>query len=231
MTLASLRWIVRNRAWTPWYLVRYWRFLRLRMLAPNVVTTVFVFIGRRVTIEARRGYGRIVLGRWVHLGDDNRLRCHEGTLVVGDKCVFGRDNTVNAYLDIEFGEGVLVADWVYVCDFDHVTDDVTRPIKDQGIVKAPVRVGAGSWIGTKASILRGTRIGAGSVIAAHAVARGVIPDCSIVAGVPGRVVKDRRAAYVEAEQTRIAIADIARKTNAHVERQRSSTRASSPPNA
>ena len=41
---------------------------------------------------------------------------------VGDKCVFGRDNTVNCFLDVEFGEGTIVADWVYVCDFDHVTD-------------------------------------------------------------------------------------------------------------
>lgn len=230
VTLASLRWIVRHHAWTPWYLVRYWRFLKLRMTSPHIVTTGFVFIGKHVQIEARRGYGRIVLGKWVHLGDDNRLRCHEGSIVVGDRCVFGRDNTVNAYLDIEIGEAVLVADWVYICDFDHVTDDITVAIKDQGIVKSPVRIGAGSWLGTKSTVLRGTRIGVGSVVAAHAVARGVIPDYSIVAGVPGRVVKDRRLAYAEGEQRRKAIADIARKTRADVERQTSMTRASSPPN-
>ncbi len=61
--------------------------------APDVVTEGFVFLGRRVELQARRGYGRLVLGRWVHLGDENRLRAHEGTLRIGDKCVFGRDNT------------------------------------------------------------------------------------------------------------------------------------------
>ena len=30
LTLASLRWVIRNRAWRPWYLVRYWRLLRFR---------------------------------------------------------------------------------------------------------------------------------------------------------------------------------------------------------
>ncbi|MBU6245275.1 MAG: acyltransferase [Actinomycetales bacterium] len=217
--MASLRWIIRNRAWSWWYLVRYYRLMVLRIRHPHVIVTGMVFIGRRVQIHARRGYGRIILGRWVHIGDENRLRCHEGTLAVGDKCVFGRDNTVNAYLDVEFGEGTIVADWVYVCDFDHVTDDIHRPIKDQGIVKAPVRVGPDVWIGAKATVLRGTVIGQGTVVAAHAVVRGQIPDYSIVAGVPARVIKDRRVAYAEREQHRAALADIARKTSLAAQQQ------------
>ena len=188
---SSLRWVVRHRAWTPYYLLRYWRFLRLKLRHPRVVTEGFVFLGRRVELSARRGYGRIILGRWVHLGDDNRLRAHEGTLRVGDKCVFGRDNTVNCYLDVEFGAGSLVADWVYVCDFDHRTDDLTVPIKDQGIVKSPVRIGADVWVGTKASVLRGATVGEGSVLAAHTVVRGEVPAWSVVAGLPGRVVRSR----------------------------------------
>jgi acetyltransferase-like isoleucine patch superfamily enzyme len=191
---SSLRWVLDHRAWTPFYLVRYWRFLRLRVRHPHVVTEGFVFLGRRVELMARPGYGRIVLGRWVHLGDDNRLRAHEGTLRVGDKSVFGRDNTVNCYLDIEFGAASMVADSVYICDFDHRFDDLTVPIKDQGIEKAPVRVGPDVWVGVKATLLRGTTIGEGSVIAAHAVVRGDVPAYSVVAGVPGRVVRNRCSA-------------------------------------
>ena len=131
---------------------------------------------------------------------------------VGDKCVFGRDNTVNCFLDVEFGAGTIVADWVYICDFDHVTDDITVPIKDQGIVKSPVRIGPDVWIGTKVSVLRGTTIGRGSVLAAHAVVRGDVPPYSVRAGIPARRIKDRREAYAAAEQTRRDVADIARKT-------------------
>lgn len=196
---ASLRWVVRHRAWTRFYLVRYWRFLLLRLRHPDVVTEGFVFLGKRVEIETRRGFGRIVLGRWVHLGDDNRLRAHEGTLRIGDKSVFGRDNTLNCYLDVEFGPRCIVADWVYVCDFDHRFDDVHVPIKDQGLVKSPVRVGADVWVGVKASVLRGAQIGEGSVLAAHTVARGTIAPYSIVAGIPGRVVRDRRDGHAPAQ--------------------------------
>ncbi|MAT61851.1 MAG: acetyltransferase [Micrococcales bacterium] len=212
LTWASLKWVYRNRAWNWWYLIRYWRFFWFKVRYPHVITTGFVFLGRRVELYARRGYGQLIMGRFVHVGDENRLRCHEGVLTVGDKAVFGRDNTINCYLDVEIGPATIVADWVYVCDFDHVTDDINLPIKDQGIVKTPVRVGADVWIGTKASILRGTNVGQGSVIAAHAVVREDVPPYSIVGGIPARVLKNRRDAYESDAERRAALADIARKT-------------------
>ena len=212
LTWASLKWVYRNRAWNWWYLIRYWRFFWFKVRYPHVITTGFVFLGRRVELYARRGYGQLIMGRFVHVGDENRLRCHEGVLTVGDKAVFGRDNTINCYLDVEIGPATIVADWIYVCDFDHVTDDINLPIKDQGIVKTPVRVGADVWIGTKASILRGTNVGQGSVIAAHAVVREDVPPYSIVGGIPARVLKNRRDAYESDAERRAALADIARKT-------------------
>lgn len=202
LTLASLRWIARHRAWTPYYLLRYWRFGLFRLRHPEVITEGFVFLGRGVELYARRGYGRLILGRWVHIGDGSRLRAHEGTLRVGDKCVFGRENTVNCYLDVEFGASTLVADWVYVCDFDHVFTDVHRPIKDQGIVKGPVRIGPDVWLCVRATVLRGVTVGAGSVVAAHAVVAGDVPAYSVVAGVPARVVRDRVADCVTAATRR-----------------------------
>ncbi len=208
---ASIRWVVRHRAWTAYHLVRYWRFLVLRVRHPHVVTEGMVYLGRGVELSARRGYGRIVLGRWVHLGDGNRLRAHEGTLRIGDKTVLGRENTLNCYLDLEIGPRGIVADWVYMCDFDHRTDDVHRPIKDQGIVKAPVRIGEDVWVGVKASVLRGSDVGRGSVLAAHTVVRGDVAPFSVVAGVPGRVVRDRVAAYDAAAVERAALREMAEK--------------------
>jgi acetyltransferase-like isoleucine patch superfamily enzyme len=226
VTLDSLRWVLRHRAYTPWYLVRYWRFAMLRLRTArrgNVVTEGFVFLGRRSRLQARPGDARLVLGRWVHVGDGTRLLAHEGTLRVGDKVVFGHDTTVTCYLDVEIGAATLVADWVYVCDFDHRTEDVTVPIKDQGIVKSPVRIGPDCWVGTKVSVLRGADVGQGSVLAAHAVARGPVPAFSIAGGVPARVLKDRRAVHEADAARREALADIARKTSLAAQRQRASS--------
>jgi acetyltransferase-like isoleucine patch superfamily enzyme len=198
LTWSSLKWVVRNRAWTPYYLVRYWRFFLLRIRRPDIVTEGFCFLGRRVEVYAKRGRGRIVLGRFIHIGDGTKLRAHEGTLRIGDKVVFGGDNRVNCLLDIEIGAATLIAEWVYICDFDHITADLTRPIKDQGVAKTPVRIGPDGWLGVKSTVLRGALIGRGCVVAAHSVVRaGIVPDDSIVAGAPARVVKDRRPAHAE----------------------------------
>jgi acetyltransferase-like isoleucine patch superfamily enzyme len=192
LTLASLRWMFRHRAYTPWYLVRFWRFFVFRLRNPHIVTRGLVFMDRGVEVHARRGYGRLVLGRWIHLGVNTALRCHEGTLTLGDKSVLGRGVSINCYLDIEIGASTLFADDIYVSDFDHKFADLTTPIKDQGIAKSRVRIEPDVWIGTKVTVARGVVIGEGAVVGANAVVTHDLPPYSVSVGVPARVIKDRR---------------------------------------
>ncbi len=151
-----------------------------------------VFLGKRVEVSARRGYGRLVIGTWVHVGDDNRLRCHEGSLRIGDKCVFGRDNSVNCYLDIEIGPATIVSDWVYICDFDHVYD---RPHPaDQGPgdrqVAGPDRRRQLARHQGHRAAGRGDRprLGRGGALRRARQA----PELSVLAGIPARVVRRRQ---------------------------------------
>lgn len=187
----ALRWVWTHRAFTPGYLVRYARLLVLRLRHPDVVTHGMVFLGRGVRVETVPGYGRMHLGAFVHVGAGSVLRAHEGTLRVGDKVVMGSDVRLTCWLDVEIGPATLLADWCYVADFDHVHDDVDRPVKDQGIRKSAVRVGPGSWLGLRSSVLRGSDLGAGTVVAAHSVVRGRFGDDLVLAGAPARPVADR----------------------------------------
>lgn len=210
-SLATLGWIISHRAWSGWYLIRYVRFIRMRITRPDIVVTGPVFLGSRVRLERRPRIGRIVLGRWVHIGDGTVLRAHEGTLRIGDKCVFGQNNTINCHLDVDIGSECIIADSVYIGDFDHRTESTSLPIRRQGLVKSPVTIGADVWLGVKSTVLRGSHIGHGSVIAANAVVRGDIPEYSIAGGIPATVLVDRRAREAEREQVRIDVADMARK--------------------
>ncbi|HEX8970585.1 acyltransferase [Oryzihumus sp.] len=189
--LRSVRWVVAHRAWGRHNLLGYLRMARARLANPGLRFEGPVFIARNVRFEVRTGYGRMVIGPYVHFGEGARIRAHEGTLRIGAKSVIGIRNTINTYLDISIGQACLFGDDVYICDFDHRTEDHTVPIKDQGIVKSPVRIGDDVWIGTKVTVLRGADVGSGSVVAANAVARGVYPPRSVIGGVPGRVLKTR----------------------------------------
>jgi len=196
----AVRFAVERRMYTPQYLVLYTRFLAQRLRHPEVELQGMVFFGKRVELRARRGHGRLSLGPWCWIGSENKLRAHEGNLRLGPKVVMGRENVINTYLDIEVGQNALLGDWIYVCDFDHIYEHLHLPIKKQGVVKTPVRIGEDVWVGEKASILRGSDIGAGSVIASQALVKGPIPPFSIAVGSPARVVRSRLPPGMTAEE-------------------------------
>jgi acetyltransferase-like isoleucine patch superfamily enzyme len=57
-----------------------------------------------------------------------------------------------------------------------------------------ITIGDDCWIGNRATILDGVRIGRGCVIGAAAVVTRDLPEFSVAVGVPARIVRDRRAA-------------------------------------
>ncbi|MOA49611.1 2,3,4,5-tetrahydropyridine-2,6-dicarboxylate N-acetyltransferase [compost metagenome] len=56
-------------------------------------------------------------------------------------------------------------------------------------MSSPVFIEDNVWIGEKAVILKGVRIGHNSIVAAGAVVTKNVPPFSIVAGVPAKVIK------------------------------------------
>jgi len=75
----------------------------------------------------------------------------------------------------------------------HTGDPVDAPIISTGLVIRPVFVGFGADIGMNAGILPGVRIGANSIVGAGAVVTADVPEYAIVAGVPARFLRSRRA--------------------------------------
>ena len=171
------------------------RLIRARVRAgvgrDDVLLAGMSFLGRRVELTAPAGQGRIIVGPWSWIGDDTSLRAHAGRVTIGAKVIVGGSTSVNAYLDVAIGDRCLLAEGVHLTDFDHRTQRLDVPIKDQGIVTAPVRIGADVWLGRNVTVLRGVDVGQGSVIGAQAVVTRDIPPFSIAVGVPARVVRSR----------------------------------------
>ena len=113
----------------------------------------------------------------------------ERTLVIGDRCMVNVRCALVAHESVEVGDDVWFGPDVYVTDANHGFDDPDVPIGRQLGEHQPVRIGRGSWIGHAATILPGAQIGEGCVVAAGSVVRGLVPDRSIVAGVPGKVIR------------------------------------------
>jgi acetyltransferase-like isoleucine patch superfamily enzyme len=191
--LALIRFLARNRMITPKYALLALRLLRRRFLTPTgrrMILDGMLFLGGGVQLEIGKT-ARVHFGRWVWIGHDTKIRCHEGEVRIGEKTVLGQECTISAYQRVSIGEQCIIADRVMMIDFDHNVAEVERPIRRQGIYKRDVRVGNNVWIGYGAQILRGVSVGDNAIVGASAVVTRDVPANAVVAGAPARVIRMR----------------------------------------
>ena len=86
---------------------------------------------------------------------------------------------------IEIGNGVLIGHNVTLATLNH--DE--RPDYRQKIYPKPIKIGNNVWIGSNATILAGVTIGDGAIIGANAVVTKDVPENTIVAGIPAKIMR------------------------------------------
>jgi acetyltransferase-like isoleucine patch superfamily enzyme len=112
---------------------------------------------------------------------------------IGANGFVGTGSIIVAAERVVIGEDALIAAYVTIRDQDHRLDDCTVPTNRQGLVTAPIEIGANVWIGTKATILRGVTIGDGAVVAAHSIVNAPVERLTVVGGIPAKLLKRRDA--------------------------------------
>ena len=125
---------------------------------------------------------------WLNAKDDRR----DGlpTLDIKNGTYIGRLVQINAWRSVTIGRNVLIADRVFISDADHHFSNTETAIRLQGdSFQGPVNLRDGCWIGIGAVILPGVTIGRNAVVAANAVVTKDVPDYSVVAGVPAKIIK------------------------------------------
>lgn len=108
---------------------------------------------------------------------------------VGRDCFIGESCLIRGQGGVCIGDAVLLAPRVQVLAVEHIFDDPSRPVIQQGIRARGIVVEDGSWIGAGAILLDGVRIGEGAVVGAGAVVTRDIPSHALAVGVPARVVR------------------------------------------
>ncbi len=119
----------------------------------------------------------------------NQKLIFEKIVSIGDRCMIGRGSHIIGHMHVEIDDDVITGPYVYITDQNHGYLDTTVPIWKQNPVDKGVYIGKGTWLGTQCVILPGTYIGKNVVVAAGAVVSGEVPDFSVVAGSPAKVVK------------------------------------------
>ena len=158
--------------------------MRLR-LSPGVRRGSDVVVGRGVRLQANAG-AQIVLGDGCRIGDGTRIVVQAGHVEIGAGAILGERCTVVAHSGVTIGAGAQLGHGAVVVDFDHVIEDVERPIRVQGLTSTPVMIGDDARIGLGASVLRGVSVGAGAIVDPRAVVTRDVPAGGHVGGVPAK---------------------------------------------
>ncbi|PWM09908.1 MAG: acyltransferase [Coprobacter fastidiosus] len=153
-------------------------------------------IDRRCYIDALSING-INFGNNVSIGKNTTIECSGSLknlgkgLTVGENVGLGTHGFFGCAGGIEIGDNTIFGNYVSLHSENHNYSDNTQPIRLQGINRKGVKIGDDCWIGAKVTILDGTVLGNGCVVAAGAVVRGKFPENVIIGGVPAKIIKQR----------------------------------------
>lgn len=135
--------------------------------------------------------GSIRIGKKVHFRQGVVLDAQKGSISIGDHVSFNEYTILLGRGGISVGNDVRIAAHVMIVSFDHNFDDVSQPIRLQGVTPKPIVIEDDVWIGAGAKILGGSHVAKGCVIGANAVVKGRTEPYGIYVGAPARLLKRR----------------------------------------
>ena len=113
-------------------------------------------------------------------------------MTIGEDVWIGQQVFFHSAGGLFIGDRVGVGPGVKIITSFHRDEGWRKPILDGTLEFAPVTVGADSDLGVGAVILPGVTIGRGVQIGAGAVVTSDIPDYTVAAGVPAKVISQRQ---------------------------------------
>lgn len=103
-----------------------------------------------------------------------------GFIKIGKNCFFNNYCSITARKEVVIGNDCIFGENVKIYDHNHKYSEKNILIREQGFIAESVIIENNCWIGSNVIILKGVRIGAGSVVGAGVVVYRDIPDNSVI---------------------------------------------------
>ena len=218
MRILNLISLIRNRPLFVFSYARtYFLFTRTRILR-FLFSGQSIRFGKNLRLQrlscvfAERPSANIDLGDHTVIYENARIAAFgQGRIQIGECSIIG-DVRISSRHQISIGKRFLTSWNVLIQDFDpHPIDPIERGRQVEYMCAnlrpgssfphtetswsfpgTPILIGDDVWVGANATILKGARIGAGSIVATGAVVlEGEYPPKSLIAGNPARIVSHR----------------------------------------
>jgi maltose O-acetyltransferase len=146
----------------------------------------------------------ITIGKNSVIRGELLIYSHSGKISVGESCYVGDGSRIWSSESVNIGNRVLISHNVNIHDTD--SHSINTELRSQhfyaimstghpkenifDIKASPVVIDDDVWIGFNSTILKGVKIGKGSIIAACSVVTKDVPPNVIVAGNPAKVIRE-----------------------------------------
>lgn len=177
---------------------------------------LILFVGKRVRIDfahlLKLGNSNIIedgvyisalsrhgihFGNNVTIGKNSILQC-TGVIAnlgigiqIGNNSAVGAQSYIGGQGGVEIGANVIMGPGVKIFSENHIFSHPDIPIRLQGETRLGVVIGDNCWVGANVTIVDGTHLGFGCVVAAGAVVNKSFPENSVIGGVPAKLIKNR----------------------------------------
>jgi len=169
------------------------------VLAGRVRTSLLRFRGASIGRKSRFGRGieiwrpwTVSIGCYVEFEGSVFIKVvsEHAKIKIGDYVFIGKGVEIDVAEMVTIGPHSLLAPGVFITDHNH---NIARHIRidEQGCKSRPVLIGEDVWLGANAVVLNGVTIGKGAVVGAGSVVTDNVPEYSIVAGVPAKLLRYR----------------------------------------
>lgn len=167
-----------------------------RYLVPAPLKSVYFYLRYRCLVSPRASVqlsDRITFGPGTVVKPYAVIINHTGRIRIGSDCAISSFNHISTGdQDLVIGNHVRIAPNVTILGADRNVQRRDALIVDQGRTQRSTTIGDDVLIGAGAVVLAGCGIGTGAVIGAGSVVTRDVPPYAIVAGVPARVIGERK---------------------------------------
>jgi acetyltransferase-like isoleucine patch superfamily enzyme len=132
-------------------------------------------------------WNKFNLGAQSTIEDFSAINNGVGNVIIGDRTRIGLSNTIIGPVNI--GNDVRLAQNVVLSGLNHNYAEIDSPIHAQGVSTKPIVIEDESWIGANVVIVPGVTVGKHCIVAAGSVVTKSIPEYSVAAGNPARILK------------------------------------------
>jgi lipopolysaccharide O-acetyltransferase len=128
---------------------------------------------------------------WLGAFDKYSNQSFTPNIIISNNVRIGNYACITAINEILIKDGCLLSEYIYISDHYHGFDPMLNlSPKDQPLFsKGKVEIGENTFVGFRATILSGVKLGKNCVVGSHSVVTKSFPDYSMIAGSPARLIK------------------------------------------